>query len=117
MKYSKHKMDFKQIAAIHIKKRFCSKTDEELSEYLINQLVNDNDNSTFKKSIPTEMSNKWIIILQLLSGKRIFLPRNNINEHSKSILLELQLKYKNSSHEQLEHIRYEFSNFIDNIKC
>ena len=109
-------MDFKQLSAIHIKKWFCSKTDEELSEYLINHLVNDDDNSTFKKSIPVQMANNWIISLQLLSGKRIFLPANNVNDYNKSILLELQLRYKNSSHAQLNRIRLEFSNYIDNIK-
>ena len=109
-------MDFKQLAAIHIKKWFCSKTDEELSEYLINNLVNDYDNSTFKKSIPTQLANNWIISLQLLSGKRIFLPRTKLNDYNKSILLELQLQYKNSSHAQLNRIRHEFSNYIDNIK-
>ena len=110
-------MNFKEEAALDIKIWFCSKSDEELSEYLINHLVNGDENSTFRKWIPTKIANNWIISLQLLSGKRIFLPNTNVAEYNKSKLLELQLRYKNSTHIQLDRIRSEFVNYIDTIKC
>lgn len=108
-------MDFKQHAAIEIKKWFCSKSDEELSEYLIQYLVNGDDTSIFRKSLPKKIANNWIISLDLLSGKRIILPLG-INEHTKSIIVNLQINYKNCTHSELNRIRSEFSTYIDEIK-
>lgn len=107
-------MDFKIIYAINLKKWFCSKSDEELSYYLIHQLI-DNDSSVFKQSIPKHIYENWSISLQLLSGKRFIINSNNINIPNKSIVIDLELKYKNSAHCELNRIRKEFSDYIDSI--
>ena len=110
-----NKMEFKHSSAIDIKNWFCSKTDDELASYLISHIVNGDDTSTFRKTLPKKMVDNWVITLELLSGKRILLPLGT-SEQTMSIILELQMRYKNCAHHELNRIRAEFSSFIDQIK-
>ncbi len=107
-------MDFKKLSAINLKNWFCSKSDEELSYYLIQEIL-DNENSLFKRNIPKQLYENWKISLQLLSGKRFIINSNNTDIPNKSIISDLEIKYKNSAHLQLNRIRNEYSNYIDSI--
>ena len=75
----------------------------------------DNDSSPLKKSIPKHIYENWKISLQLLSEKRFIINSNNIDIPNKSIVIDLEIKYKNSAQCELNRIRKEFSNYIDSI--
>ena len=107
-------MDFKNLSAINLKNWFCSKSNEELSYYLIKEILN-NDNSVFKKCIPKQICENWKISLQLLSGNRFIINSHNIDMPNRSIIIDLEIRYKNLAYYELNRIRNEFCNYIDSI--
>lgn len=101
--------------AIELKNWFCHKSDDELAEYLIMQLINDgNCSHIFLNSIPEETRKNWILTLQLLCGKKVLFPIGT-DKTVRLMFVELQMRYKNCAHHELNRIRAEFCKYIDSL--
>ena len=114
-KYPQVQMETKEQFSIQLKNWFCQKTDDELAQYLIMQLINGGECShIFVKSIPEETRKNWILTLQLLCGKKVLFPLGT-NETVQQLFVELQMRYKNCAHHELNRIRAEFCKYIDSL--
>ena len=108
-------MEFKLKSILDLKNWFCGKTDDELAQYLITHLINDGECADiFLRSLPESLRNNWILTLCFLSGKKVLFPLGT-DANFQKMFIELQLRYKNCTHHELNRIRAEFCKHVDSF--
>jgi hypothetical protein len=107
--------DYRLKCVLDLKNWFCGKPDDELAQYLITQLINGGECSDiFLRSLPETLRKNWIITLQLLAGKKVLFPLGT-EPRLCEIFVEMQIRYKNCAHHELNRIRAEFCKHVDSF--